>query len=178
MKRLWGSFYLKRDLEERWHRLYRVAYSWCHDPQLAKDLVQDTVMKALKRGHQLRNEQALDAWLFSIMVNCWRDHCRKQKDMVELNQSHLVYETLPEEAHGQLTMITKVRNAVKKLSQEHREVVTLVDLEQMSYKEVADILNIPIGTVMSRLCRARNQLREALQDINLDDKRSVVRRIK
>lgn len=178
MQGFWKGLHLKRDLKERWQRLYRIAYSWSHDPQLSKDLVQDTIEKALKNAHQLRDEQALDAWLLRIMVNCWRDHCRKQKDVVELNPTLLLDERLPEDAHGQHNIINKVRTAVKNLSQEYREVVTLVDLEQMSYKEVAEILDIPIGTVMSRLCRARNQLRDVLQDFDLDPKRSVVRRIK
>jgi len=165
MRHILASVQLKRGLEERWHRLYRIAYSWSHDTHLSKDLVQDTVAKALKNSHQLRDEQSLDAWLFKILLNGWRDVCRKQKDIVALDQHQLVDDISPEMLHEREIMIQKVRKAVQKLKQEHREVVTLVDLEQMSYKEVADILSIPTGTVMSRLCRARKQLREALQDM-------------
>ncbi|MDH5649997.1 MAG: RNA polymerase sigma factor, partial [Gammaproteobacteria bacterium] len=69
---------LKQQLEQHWHRLYRLAYSWCHDPQLSQDLAQDTVAKALSKGHQLRDHQAFEAWLFSILINCWRDTCRQR----------------------------------------------------------------------------------------------------
>ena len=178
MQRLLGGFHLKRGLEDRWHRLYRLAYSWCHDPQLSKDLVQDTVAKALKNSHQLRDEQLLDTWLFRILVNCWRDFCRKKQTMVDFDSADLGHDRSPEEEHGRSVMISRVRKAVSALRPEHREVVTLVDLEQMSYKDVAEVLGIPIGTVMSRLCRARNQLKEALRDFNVEARRPVVRKIK
>jgi len=174
MRNILASVDLKRGLEERWHRLYRIAYSWSHDPHLSKDLVQDTVAKALKNSHQLRDEQSLDSWLFKILLNCWRDFCRKQKNVVSLDQQPLVDDISPDMIHEREIMIYKVRKAVQQLKHEHREVVTLIDLEQMSYKDVAEILGIPVGTVMSRLSRARKQLKEALQDILGDAQSSNV----
>ena len=167
---MWSIFTQSRQrhkqIQERWHRLYRVAYSWCHDPQLASDLTQETITKALLKRHQLKQEQALDAWLFTILNNCWHDYCRSCKDNVEFNEI-----TLPSTAsHGdeneRAHLIIRVRKAVGRLQLEQRQVVTLIDLEGMTYGEAATVLNIPIGTVMSRLCRARRQLKEFLHDFD------------
>ena len=171
-------FSLRQRLEEYWPRLYRVAYSWCHDPHLSKDLVQETVMKALKNSHQLRESAALDTWLFRILVNCWRDYCRQRKDCIDVYEANLLHNDSPEELHQRSDQIVRVRQAVSELSSEHREIITLIDLEQMSYKTVAEVLEIPVGTVMSRLCRARRQLKEALQDLNDHPQPTCIRRVK
>jgi len=168
----------KHHLEEKWARLYRIAYSWCHDPQLSKDLVQDTVMKALKNTHQLKDAKALDNWLFSILVNCWRDFCRQKKDTVEISEIILSHNESPEEQNCRTATINRVREAVSGLSREHREIITLIDLEEMSYKDVAEVLGIPLGTVMSRLCRARRQLKDTLKDMDVNPPSVRIRRIK
>jgi RNA polymerase sigma-70 factor (ECF subfamily) len=155
-----------------------MAYSWCHDPHLSKDLVQDTVMKALKNSHQLRDSTALDTWLFRILVNNWRDFCRQRKDCIDVSEANLLHDDSPEKVHQRRNEIDRVRQAVSDLSREHREIITLVDLEQMSYKNVAEVLEIPVGTVMSRLCRARRQLKEALQDLNTNTQQTCIRRVK
>lgn len=178
MKGLLKHLHLRQHLEERWSRLYRVAYSWCHDSQLSKDLVQDTVMKALKNSHQLKDHNVLDTWLFRILVNCWRDFCRQKRHNIDIYEADLYHNDSPEEENQRMTIIHRVRQAVSELSREHREIVTLVDLEQMSYKDVAEVLEIPIGTVMSRLCRARRLLKEALQDLDTNANQSRIRRIK
>jgi len=170
------NFNIRALLQQRWQRLYRVAYAWCHDPQLAKDLVQDTIEKAIKNHHQLRDPELVDTWLFRILLNCWRDMCRSKKDHTELFDSHLLHENSPEHEHQRSNLVARVRRAVAELSPEHREIISLVDLEQLSYKEVAEIMQIPIGTVMSRLCRARRQLKEALLDLNPNE--AQIRRIK
>lgn len=178
MEKITKHLCLRQHLEERWSRLYRLAYSWCHDPQLSKDLVQDTVMKALKNSHQLRDTAVIDTWLFRILVNCWRDFCRQRKDCIDVYEANLLYGDSPEEEHQRRNEIDRVRQAVRELSNQYREIITLVDLEQMSYKNVAEVLEIPVGTVMSRLCRARRQLKEALQDLNGNTQRTCIRRVK
>lgn len=177
---LFGHYQFRSQLETRWHRLYRVAYSWCHDIQLASDLVQEVFAKALKKRHQLRDTKALDVWLFTIMTNCWRDHCRQQRDMVDVDDVSLVQESYPEEENDRNKVITRVRTAITKLSHDQRQIVTLVDLEGLSYGEVAEVLGIPVGTVMSRLCRARQNLKKYLHDLEYEIKESSpkIRRIK
>ena len=161
------DFFLKsrdaqRALKEARSRLYRVAYAWCHNPALADDLVQETLTKALKHSSQLRDPKARDAWLFTIMANCHRDHHRKQREMDDIDEIEISDETTPESRSSQSQVVGKVRDAIAQLPAGQRQVVTLVDLEGFSYVEVAQILEVPIGTVMSRLCRARNAMKALL----------------
>jgi len=80
----------KQRLEASRTRLYRLAYSWCHDTALADDLAQETLEKALKKSSQLRDPAALETWLFSILTNCWRDHFRRSRDMLDIDDLPLV----------------------------------------------------------------------------------------
>jgi RNA polymerase sigma-70 factor (ECF subfamily) len=162
---LFHSREFHRQLEEVRPKLFRVAYAWCHDAGLADDLVQETLAKALSKANQLRDPQALHAWLFSIMSNCWRDHFRRLQNLDELDETdeaRLVSDSCPEEEHARSQLVSHVRSAIAGLPMGQRQVLTLVDLEEFSYNEVAGILNIPVGTVMSRLCRARKSLKELL----------------
>lgn len=148
-------------------RLWRLAHSWCHNRALADDLVQDTLANALDHHTQLREPQALNAWLCSILANCWRDHLRRRKDTTdidEMEECDLPADGSPEDDCLQSEIVRRVRQAVAALPLGQRQVVTLVDLEEFSYAEVAAILEIPIGTVMSRLSRARAALRDALRE--------------
>ncbi len=154
-------------LEQNRTRLYRLAYSWCHDAALADDLTQETLEKALKKRDQLRDPAALDTWLYSILTNSWRDHFRRSRDMVDIDDVPLEHPDTPETDHQQHQIVHAVRAAIARLPVGQRQVVTLVDLEDCSYIEVANILDVPVGTVMSRLCRARRALKEALLDSNL-----------
>ena len=149
-------------LQQSRTRLYRMAYAWCHNAALADDLAQEALTKALRKAGQLRDPKARDAWLFSILANCYRDHFRRQRDMDDVDDLELHDETTPESCSSQQEIVVMVRAAIAKLPEGQRQVMTLVDLEGFSYVEVARILDVPIGTVMSRLCRARNALRELL----------------
>jgi RNA polymerase sigma-70 factor (ECF subfamily) len=145
--------------------LYRIAFAWCHDATLADDLVQETLSKAWARRAQLRDEAALKAWMVSIMNHCWLDHlrCRRDFDDVEDWQDELESTAdTPEACCDRERVIACVRAAVARLPLGQRQVLTLVDLEEFSYAEVAGILDIPVGTVMSRLSRARAILKNLL----------------
>lgn len=157
----------REQMEQRRRRLYRMAYAWTHNAALADDLVQDTMSKALQKSEQLRDPKAANAWLFSILSNCYRDYFRRLRETVDIENTVLIAESTPESEHSQYEVVHKVRKAISRLPEGQRMVVTLVDLEGFSYVEVANILNIPIGTVMSRLCRARGKLRDdLLSDFN------------
>lgn len=149
-------------LENSRAQLYRVAYSWCHNPALADDIVQETLIKAYKKADQLRDPKAAKSWLFSILSNCYNDHFRRNRETEDIDDVVVVDENSPESETRQLQIVDKVRAAVSELSDGQRQVLTLVDLEGFSYVEVSTILNIPIGTVMSRLCRARKTLKDKL----------------
>jgi RNA polymerase sigma-70 factor (ECF subfamily) len=123
--------------------LYRIAFAWCHDAALADDLVQDTLSKALTQRGQLRDEASLKAWIVAIMNRCWLESSADT----------------PEASCNRKQVIACVRAGVEHLPMGQRQVLTLVDLEEFGYAEVATILNIPVGTVMSRLSRARASLK-------------------
>jgi RNA polymerase sigma-70 factor (ECF subfamily) len=139
-------------------RLYRVALALCGDKMLADDLVQETMTAALKNYQQLREDKSLFGWMCCILRNNWYHHLRKQKPQGPLD------EQLPSEAHGptekfeETEVVDQIRQAVYSLPMDQRQVISLVDLGELSYCDVAETLEIPIGTVMSRLHRARKNL--------------------
>ena len=146
-------------MEESRERLYRIAYAWCHDAALADDLVQECLEKAIRNVDRLYDHTALNGWLYRIMANCWKDYLRKQYHHVDVADDELVYEgSTPEEVCETQKMAIRVKQAVAQLPMGQRQVVTLVDLNDASYAEVAEALEVPIGTVMSRLSRARKAL--------------------
>jgi len=163
---------LKQRIADNHKRLYRTVYAWGHDPDLASDISQETMAKTLKRVSQLRDPGKLDSWLFGILINCWRDHFRQQRDTIDIDDVELQHQDTPEKLKQTQDMVDSVRNSIARLPEGQRQVITLVNLEGFSYAEVAEILEIPVGTVMSRLSRARGTLAEYLltyktnQDVN------------
>jgi len=168
------------ELEQRRELLYRLAYSWCHSAALADDLVQDAMVKALKSGSQLKKPAAIKGWLSKILANCWYDHLRRTRDMVDLDNLPYEEATDSTDVHEQQDIVSRVRAMIATLPVGQRQVITLVDLAGFSYIEIADILDIPIGTVMSRISRARNALKTKLADYDprQDLLRAKIRRIK
>lgn len=155
----------RSDVEALRPALYRIAYAWCHDPALADDLVQETIARALARRGQLREAGALKAWVTKILHHCWIDHLRRERefdDWETLQDSHEAPSDTPEQCCDRTRIVACVRAAVAELPVAQREVLTLVDLEEFSYVEVADIVGVPVGTVMSRLSRARAALKQRL----------------
>ncbi|MDH5472199.1 MAG: RNA polymerase sigma factor [Gammaproteobacteria bacterium] len=144
-------------------RLYRLAFSWCHDAMLADDLTQETLSRAMQKLDQLKNEHALDAWLFAILNNQWREYLRKKRPSEDIDELVLSHDQTPEYWHNRQQIIDHIRNAISELPLSQRQVLTLVDLESMSYTGVSEVLDIPVGTVMSRLSRARKSLQEKLE---------------
>lgn len=155
------------DIEALRPALYRIAYAWCHDAALADDLVQETLARALARRGQLREALALKAWATKILHHCWIDHLRRRRefdDWESLADSHDTRSETPEQCCDRTRIVACVRAAVARLPMAQREVLTLVDLEEFGYAEVAGILGIPVGTVMSRLSRGRAALKQLLLD--------------
>lgn len=160
--RLLNFFQGHRDIAAFRPRLYRLAYAWCHDAGLADDLVQDTLARAMSHRSQLHEEQALLGWIIAILKNVWFDHLRRNRTHENIDDwAELIYcpGEAPDEACGKGQLLDCLRRAVSHLPMGQRQVLTLVDLEEMSYAETARILDIPVGTVMSRLSRARSALK-------------------
>jgi len=145
-------------IAESRERLFRVAYAWCHDAMLADDLVQETLTAGITNSHQLRDEKKLFPWLYSILHNNWQKHLRSRRPQVELDDEIPCAEACPLCNCEGLELVERVHRAMATLPRDQRQVIALVDLEELSYSEVSDALEIPIGTVMSRLHRARRKL--------------------
>jgi RNA polymerase sigma-70 factor (ECF subfamily) len=129
--------------------------------------VQEALTKALKNSGQLRDPKTIKAWLYRILSNCWRDHFRRTRDTVDVDDVVLVETETPDISHDRNQVIHRVRSAIALLPMGQRQVISLVDLEGCSYIEVAQILDMPIGTVMSRLSRARKALKERLLEAEI-----------
>lgn len=143
-------------------RLRRYARALIHDSAIADDLVQDTLERAWAKRSLWREGSDLRAWLFTIMHNLFVNqfHRRAQApSFAEYDEAHAVAGTDSAEA---AIALRDFAAALEALNPDLREVVFLVGVEQMSYQEVADLLAIPIGTVMSRLSRGRERLRALL----------------
>ena len=155
---------LKSRIAESRTRLYRVALAWCGDEMLADDLAQETMTSGITNINQLRDETRLFAWLYSILNNNWRLHLRRKKCHDELDDQMPGEDDEPLGHCHEIEIVTRVRRAVASLPAQQRQVISLVDLEEFSYCDVAEILDIPIGTVMSRLHRARKNLLARLEN--------------
>jgi RNA polymerase sigma-70 factor (ECF subfamily) len=164
-------------------RLFRLAYAWCGDRDMAEDLVQEAIARALATTSPLKEPRALEGWLMVILNNCWRDCLRKKmagvlEDIDDWAERLESEELSPEQnLAGRQTAIT-VRKAIARLPLGQRQVLTLVDMEDRSYAEVAEILGVPAGTVMSRLARARAALKELLTDVRPAAQAANLRRVK
>lgn len=146
-------------------RLRRFALSLCGDRALADDLVQGACERALKAQDQWEPGTRLDAWTFRILRNLWLDGVRKKRsegvsepvdDMIGL-----AGEDGRQVAHASIAAGT-VLKGVEALPEDHRRVLTLVCIDELSYRDAAEALGVPIGTVMSRLSRARKALAASL----------------
>lgn len=150
----------REDIVEILPRLRRYARALVGDAERADDLVQDCIERALSRWHLWREPHDLRAWMFTIMHNIHANAVRRivrGPGFVDLD--HAVAAATPPDQIDRIT-INEVTKRLYELPDAQREVVLLVALEGMTYDEVARILSIPVGTVMSRLSRARERLRD------------------
>jgi RNA polymerase sigma-70 factor (ECF subfamily) len=151
--------------------LYNTALRMTRNPQDAEDLVQETYLKAYKYYDKFTEGTNFKAWLFRILKNTFINNYRKRQQEPPQNafdEIEDVFETQvssesgsipnPEEDALENVLDEDVQRALDALPDEYRMVVILADLEDFSYQEIADILEIPVGTVMSRLYRARRRL--------------------
>jgi RNA polymerase sigma-70 factor (ECF subfamily) len=151
--------------------LYRVALRLTGDPSQAEDLVQDTMLKAYRSWRQYRPGTNAKGWLLTILRNTFiNDYRRRKLEPVAMDleavEPHALYRAVeqsdPEGAFFSKIVDAKVLEAIDALAPEFREVLVLSDIEGMRYAEIAETLQVPVGTVKSRLFRARRQLQAAL----------------
>lgn len=150
--------------------LYGYAMTLTRDKTEAEDLVQETYLRAVKAANPPAAEGNLKAWLFVVMRNAWLNIARHRQNgrrIFEFEVDEPVGVASDAASNPHVVYLRKlereqVRAAIEKLPDAYREIVVLRDLEGFSYHEIATVLNCPAGTVMSRLGRAREKLREAL----------------
>ena len=176
--RLWS-----RKTQERFERealphldaVYRFAMALTRDPAEADDLVQETYLKALRAFDTFREGTNCKAWLFKILRNTLINRLRSDSRSVGLeaasNESYAAsllgwseraYHARPDDAAILSATRDQLRAALDSLPEDFRTAVVLADVEGLSYKEIAEVMGTPIGTVMSRLFRARRLMRERL----------------
>lgn len=158
--------------------MYAVALRLTRNPTDAQDLTQNTVVKALRFHHRFKEGTYIKAWLLTILRNTFINEYRRKvrrPDFVELTGTEAAADRAPDpEVHFEPAADSRsdllellddnVKQAVESLPDDFRLAVVMADLEDKSYREIADAMDCPIGTVMSRLYRGRKMLREQLHD--------------
>jgi RNA polymerase sigma-70 factor, ECF subfamily len=151
--------------------LYSYAMVLARNRSDAEDLVQETYVRALPCMARLREESNIKGWLFAILRNIWLNQLRQRRTRpvtLQTDLEHDLVETFADprkdsyEAYASKVERQQVKEAIDKLPRVFREVILLREFEELSYQEIAAILQCPAGTVMSRLARARSQLRKLL----------------
>jgi RNA polymerase sigma-70 factor (ECF subfamily) len=142
-------------------RLRRFARNLTRNPHDADDVVQIAVERALTRLDQWRSDARLDGWMFKIVRNAWIDELRSRARRDKIFLAAEAGDMIGTDSVASTTELLSVQSAMAQLPDEQREAVSLVLVEGLPYKEAADVLDVPIGTLTSRLARGR----EALQAI-------------
>ena len=144
--------------------LRRFAIALCRSREMADDLVQMACERALANQERFEAGTRFDAWMFRILRNLWIDDIRKRKTagpQEDIDERHDLKGVSGErEMEARLTL-NSVAQAIGELADDQREVLLLVCVEELSYRDAAEVLAVPIGTVMSRLARARKNLAKA-----------------
>jgi len=154
-------------------RLRRYARALAGDKAAADDLVQDTLERAWAKLHLYRRGTDLRAWMFTVMHNVFVNQLRASRPGVQLEDD--MPELSRPARESESLELRDLDRAIRRLPPEQREVLLLVVLEDMSYDEAARTLGIPIGTVMSRLARAREKLRSMLSGLPPGGKLHVIK---
>jgi RNA polymerase sigma-70 factor, ECF subfamily len=161
-------------LEPCWDPLWRYAYNATSQIEDARDLLSETVLEGFKSFEQFRGDTSFLRWMYRVMTTTHIDMLRRAKrhqaqslDVVQEDGSTATLDIADEASDPEKIVLgpmlsEPVQKALAALSNEFRAVVVLADMEQLDYSEVSDILQIPVGTVRSRLHRARSLLRKSL----------------
>jgi len=163
--------YFRHKLSQLIPELRRYSFALINHKESADDLVQDSLERALTKKHLWCDNKPLKPWVFTIMHNIYANNARSYSrspqltPLQDLDESH--------HSHEVDTSLSDMMNSLNQLTKEHREILLLIGLEQMSYAETAEILDLPIGTVMSRIARARKSLRTNMQEHTVPQLRRV-----
>ena len=156
-------------------KLYNFIYFFVGDKDLAEDLVQDTMVRLFTKKHYYKEVAKFSTWIYTIARNLSNSELRKRKNrktftISELSKDKSNYDLKDEKPGIEQSLelkydIEQIKNRIKKLSKPFRTVIILRDIENLSYEAISKIEDVPIGTVKSRINRARLQLRLELKDL-------------
>jgi len=150
------------------NRIFNFVLARIRQHQQAEDVTQEVLVKAYFSLSKLREPAKFKSWIFSIAHNHLRDMLRKrQLDIADVEGSHIEHYVDPATPENELRRRQSqeaVWNALVKLKPEQREILVLCDIEGLSYREIAEIMRVPLGTVQSRIFYARRKLRGILSD--------------
>jgi RNA polymerase sigma-70 factor (ECF subfamily) len=144
--------------------LYRFAMSMCREQATAQDLVQHTYLQWARKGDTLRDKTRVKTWLFTTLYREWLGMARKEQRYEKVEFDPERHGEVQEDSANDVTVDgAALQQALGQLEPAYRAPLVLFYLKELSYKEIADILEVPIGTVMSRLSRGKDALRKILQ---------------
>jgi RNA polymerase sigma-70 factor, ECF subfamily len=144
-------------------KLRRFARTLTRHEADADDLVQIALERALVRHTQWQPDTRLDSWMYTIIRNAWIDEVRQRKRRGQHLDINDMADAVPDAAQGSAADLVSVQDALALLPEEQRTAVSLVLIEGLSYKEAAEVMQVPIGTLTSRLARGRDVLQRLLQ---------------
>jgi RNA polymerase sigma-70 factor (ECF subfamily) len=165
-------------------RLISTAFKFVKDVQIAEDIVQDSFIKAFNALESFREDSSFYTWIYRITVNTSKNFLVSKKRKSELLNSDLSeeasYEIEPVEAYSpedllQATQLKKViTETIDQLGEDTRTALTLRELDGLSYEQIADVVNCPVGTVRSRIFRGREEIDKAISQYKQDNKRKYL----
>lgn len=149
--------------------LYRTAFYILGNEHDALDATQDALIKIYRSFHTYKHKAKFSTWAQRIVTNVCIDKCRQRKENLSIDEHDFILNDQSknevEEEMNRKLMSEDIKGAIKQLPEKHRSVVILRYIQELSYKEIADVVDLPINTVKSHLFRARQQLQELLQDV-------------
>ena len=162
---------LSRLIEQEIPRLRRYAMFLARDPERADDLVQECLVRAIDNIEKFQVGTNIRSWLMTILHNIFVNETKKRRPL--LTQSGVIERALPVDGEQEMRHeMRDVQRAFETLSWQHRQIIWFICVEQMDYSEVARQLGVPVGTVRSRLCRAREHLRQLMEVRNAEHPQS------
>ena len=163
------------------NKAYSIAFRYMNSDYDARDMMQESFIKMYRNLDKFNYESAFDTWYFRILINCCLDELRKRKnkesytlDIIPDGKDEPMAVDIPDESPGpEAELISKerqklVREAILALPEDHRNIIILRELEQLSYDEIGQALDLDPGTVKSRLSRARQKLKQIILEQNPD----------
>ncbi|MEQ1610699.1 MAG: sigma-70 family RNA polymerase sigma factor [Hyphomonadaceae bacterium] len=162
-----GDIRFRTELRALLPRLRRFGHALTGSADDGDDLVQDALEKALSREGQYREGTRLDSWMYKIMQNAWIDNrranARRARVIQPMSEDIIAVSEDGRETFDEQINLRQVREMMTRLHEDERAVLSLVSIDGLTYQQAADTLDVPIGTVMSRLARARNKLLKLME---------------